>query len=164
VRGTGKVPTCRHRRTVRLYDAGVAVFLILVGLAMLLANRPAPQPQRVVVERKVVPPGHRKGRVRVRVVTLTPALAVQHRVQYRAGLLVLEVSESQLVPLRPGDVVVAVQGEAVKEPKELRRLLRRHQNREEVTVELVRDEETLWLRIPRSALQEALEEEDEGEN
>ena len=146
----------RRLWSAALYDGGVtvAILLILTGWVIYLSQRPHPPPARVtVVERSVppgpphVPPGHAKRPARIRVLTLTPAVATRYEVRYREGVLVVEVAPQATVGLRRLDIVVAVNGRRVRHEEDLRRWLRHYRHDGRVEVVVVREGRLVPVRV-----------------
>ena len=139
-----------------LYEAStvVAVMLILAGLIVYLSNRAPSPPARVTVEERHVPPGHRRippGQLRrlarVRVITLTPAVATRYQVRYREGALIVEVPSDRPVGLRRLDIVVAVNGHPVRKEEDLEELLDRYEDEREVELIVVRSGKLVPVRV-----------------
>ena len=140
-----------------LYDASavVAVMLILAGLIVYLSNRSPSSPGRVTVVERHVPPGHKRmppGQARrlarVRVITLTPAVATRYQVAYREGVLVIELGPGAPVALRRLDIVVAVNGHPVRTEQDLDRWLERYEDEESVELIVVRAGKLFPVRVP----------------
>jgi serine protease Do len=87
----------------------------------------------------------------MRLVTLTPELADQLGVQNAKGVLVYEMtraSSAYRAGVRPGDVIVAFNGERVQEDSQLRKLLADSKIGSTATLDVLRDARKMELRVP----------------
>jgi serine protease Do len=87
----------------------------------------------------------------MRLVTLTPELADQLGVQNAKGVLVYEMtraSSAYRAGVRPGDVIVAFNGERVQEDSQLRKLLADSKIGSTATLDVLRDGRKVELRVP----------------
>lgn len=140
-----------------LYNGGataVAIMLILAGLIVYLSNRsPSPSARVTVVERHVppghggIPPGQLRRLARVRVITLTPAVATRYQVRYREGVLIVEVPPGHPVALRRLDIVVAVNGHPVRTEEDLDHWLSRYEDEGTVEMVVVRSGKLIPVRV-----------------
>jgi serine protease Do len=92
----------------------------------------------------------RRGDIGVRVQTVTPVLAAGLKLTRDFGAVVSDVvpgSGAERVGLRPGDLVLSLDGKAMENGRQLQVRLYRHVVGEVVTLEILRDEATLSVPV-----------------
>jgi hypothetical protein len=75
--------------------------------------------------------------------TITESLG--HYFGTTAGVLVLEVDKNNKLGLKDGDVIQAINGQAVNSPKEVIKIMSGFKSDESFEIEIIRQKETLYL-------------------
>ena len=94
---------------------------------------------------------HRGSIGAMRLVTLTPELATQLEVQGSRGVLVYEMTRASSAfraGLRPGDVILAFNGQAVTEDGQVKKLIADAKIGSTATLDLLREGRKMQLRVP----------------
>jgi Do/DeqQ family serine protease len=90
----------------------------------------------------------------MRLVTLTPELAGQLEIQGNRGVLVYEMTRASAAfraGVRPGDVIVAFNGQAVNEDSQVRKLIADARIGSTATLDVLREGRKMQLRVPIAA-------------